>query len=210
MAENARFPECGYVFQRGVKRGQKCTSAGKYEGKCCKHKPESKSEHQLDERLKDLVSDTPKDLPGAPAASVPGSLKELPKELPKVEPPKTPTPAPDMSEPNQVTIKTSPKAKPQPQPQPETKAPVAEEAVSNYVVNIDLDDNDDPDTVVEKLFKQNGINEYFVGSIKGKNCDVEVKEDKVKVKLGVKHMGKLKVDRKKLKDGKISISKRYQ
>lgn len=32
-------PYCDYVYVKGLKRGQKCTEFGRYNGKCCKHKP---------------------------------------------------------------------------------------------------------------------------------------------------------------------------
>src|ERR1700691_6609049 len=44
MTEVERFPDCNYVFMRGLNRGKRCRGIGKYEGgKCCRHKPKLNS-----------------------------------------------------------------------------------------------------------------------------------------------------------------------
>lgn len=39
ISPSSSVPYCDYVFVKGLKRGQRCTDFGRYNGRCCKHKP---------------------------------------------------------------------------------------------------------------------------------------------------------------------------
>lgn len=52
-----RFPQCDYVYLRGVKRGTQCVDPGNYDGRCCKHKYKNKDNNLPLSILKNLSLD---------------------------------------------------------------------------------------------------------------------------------------------------------
>lgn len=49
------IPFCDYMFIKGMKKGQRCTDFGKYQGRCCKHKRKASPEPKESSNIEDIV-----------------------------------------------------------------------------------------------------------------------------------------------------------
>lgn len=188
QAAEPEYIQCDHIFAKGRYRGYRCTGVGNYNGKCSTHRYKGRP-------------------PGVPVTP-PRYQKEGP-------PPASPQRMPQSPQYDQYPQEEFMYERYQPAPMRGEgyDVPViidkreGETDMTTYIVRIEYGKENMGD-LIEKLFKNNGIYEYFIGKILGKELAITETEERIGVNLKIKHVGQIKVNKEKLVNSNISIYKK--